>query len=200
MTKPIPPEVIISDNQYGTIIMGPVGEQDKIGEDIDTNKIEMLKSGYCQIHSLTGSNTQIVPGSSHEIVGIGLAQGRNESESEAIAKSIVAENGDIVLNAENGNIKLKAKNIYIETIGDKSDGSILIRANDHIIMRADEQLNLAGGKVCITSADSITLNAKGYLRLLYSDVIQGSPLSGILGTFVPGPVADLITDIVETCK
>lgn len=200
MAKSIPPEVIISDNQYGTIIMGPVGEQDKVGEDIDTNKIEMLKSGYCQIHSLNGSNTQIVPGSSHEIVGIGLAQGRNESESEAIAKSIVAENGDIVLNAENGNIKLKAKNIYIETVGDKSDGSILIRANDHIIMRADEQLNLAGGKVCVTSADSITLNAKGYLRLLCADVIQGSPLSGILGTFVPGPVADLITDIVETCK
>ena len=23
------------------------------------------------------------------------------------------------------------------------------------------------------------------------DVIQGSPLSGILGTFIPGPVADL---------
>lgn len=200
MTKPVPPEVIVSDNQYGTIIMGPVGEQDKVGEDIDTNKVEMLKSGYCQIHSLTGSNTEIVPGSSHEIVGIGLAQGRNESESEAIAKSIVAENGDIVLDAENGNIKLKAKNIYIETSGDKSDGSILIKANDHITMRADEQLNLAGGKVCVTSADSITLNAKGYLRMLYADVIQGSPLSGILGTFIPGPVADLITDIAETCK
>ena len=67
-------------------------------------------------------------------------------------------------------------------------------------MRADEQLNLAGGKVCVTSADSITLNAKGYLRLLCSDIIQGSPLSGILGTFIPGPVADLITDIAETCK
>ncbi len=86
------------------------------------------------------------------------------------------------------------------TSGNKNDGSILIKANDHITMRADEQLNLSGGKVCITSADSITLNAKGYLRLLCADVIQGSPLSGILGTFVPGPVADLITDIVETCK
>jgi len=160
----------------------------------------MLKSGYCQIHSLNGSNTQIVPGSSHEILGTNLAQGRNESESEAVAKSIVCENGDIVLNAANGNIKLIAKNIYIETVGDKSDGSILIKANDHITMKADEQLNLAGGKVCVTSADSITLNAKGYLRLLYADVIQGSPLSGILGTFVPGPVADLITDIAETCK
>ena len=67
-------------------------------------------------------------------------------------------------------------------------------------MRAEEQLNLAGGKVCVTAADSITLNAKGYLRLLYADVMQGSPLSGLLGAFLPGPVASLITDIAETCK
>ena len=67
-------------------------------------------------------------------------------------------------------------------------------------MRADEQLNLAGGKVCVTAADSITLNSKGYLRLLYADIIQGSPLSSLLGAFLPGPVAKLIGDIAETCK
>ena len=67
MTKPTNPEVIVSDNPFGTIIMGPIGEQDKVGEDIDTNKIEMLKSGYCQIHSINGRNPQIVPGSSHDI-------------------------------------------------------------------------------------------------------------------------------------
>lgn len=67
-------------------------------------------------------------------------------------------------------------------------------------MRADEQLNLAGGKVCVTAADSITLNAKGNLRLLYDDIMQGSPLSGLLGTLMPGPVASLITEIAETCK
>ena len=200
MTKPVPPEQIITDNQYGLIFMGPSGEKDKVGESVDTNMVVSLKGGHNQTYTLAGNKGELVPGSSHEIVGINLSQGRNESESETIAKSIIAENGDIVLNAENGNIKLKAKNIYVETLGSDSDGSILIRANDHIIMRADEQLNLAGGKVCVTSSDSITLNSKGYLRLLYSDVIQGSPLSGILGTFVPGPVAKLITDIAETCK
>ena len=112
----------------------------------------------------------------------------------------IRDSGDIVINAEDGNIKLKAKNIYIETLGSGSDGSILVRANDHIIMRADEQLNLAGGKVCVTSADSITLNSNGYLRFLCADIIQGNPLSSALETFMPGPVAKLITDIVETCK
>ena len=194
------PEQIITDNQFGIIFMGPSGEQDKVGESLDTNMVMHLKGGQNQTYTLGGNKGEIVPGCSHEIVGINLSQGRNESESEAIAKSINAENGDIVLNAENGNIKLKAKNIYIETLGSDSDGSILIRANDHIIMRADEQLNLAGGKVCITSADSITLNAGGYLRFLCRDIIQGNPLSSTLETFTPGPVAKLIKDIVETCK
>lgn len=194
------PEHIVTDNEWGIIFLGPSGEKDKIGEDLNTNMVIALKGGHNQTYTLNGNKGEIVPGSSHEIVGINLSQGRDEAENESIAKSIVAENGDIVLNAENGNIKLKAKNIYIETEGDKNDGSILIKANDHITIRADEQLNLAGGKVCITAADSITLNAKGYLRLLCADIIQGSPLSGLLGTFLPGPVANLISDIAETCK
>ena len=200
MTKPVPPEQIIADNQYGLIFMGPSREPDKVGESLDTNMIVSLKGGHNQTYTLGGNKGEIVPGSSHEIVGINLPQDRKESERENIAKSITAENGDIVINAEDGNIKLKAKNIYIETLGSGSDGSILVRANDHIIMRADEQLNLAGGKVCVTSADSITLNSNGYLRFLCADIIQGNPLSSALETFMPGPVAKLITDIVETCK
>lgn len=194
------PEQIVTDSEWGIIFLGPSGEKEEIGEDLGTNMVIALKGGHNQSYTLTGNKGEIVPGSSHEIVGINIGQGRIEGEKEAIAKSIVAENGDIVLTAENGNIKLKAKNIYIETEGDESDGSILIKANDHITMRADEQLNLAGGKVCVTAADSITLNAKGYLRLLCADIMQGSPLSGLLGTFLPGPIANLISDIAETCK
>ena len=78
--------------------------------------------------------------------------------------------------------------------------SILVKANDHITIAAGEQLGLAGGKICVTSADTITLNAKGFLRLLYADIQQGSPLSGALSAFLPGPVANLISDIAETCK
>jgi hypothetical protein len=200
MTKYIPPEQIIADNQYGLIFMGPSGEPDKVGESLDTNMIVSLKGGHNQTYTLGGNKGEIVPGASHEIVGISFPKERNSDERENISKSITAENGDIVLNAENGNIKLRAKNIYIETLGSGSDGSILVRANDHIIMRADEQLNLAGGKVCVTSSDSITLNSGGYLRFLCRDIIEGNPLSSSLKTFMPGPVAKLIADIVETCK
>lgn len=195
------PDQVIYRNEWGVLQLGPVGEKDKVGEDASTNLFNALKNGYTEIQTLTGNKEERVPGSSHEICGSALNQDNSSiGPSENIAKSIVCKNGDLVLAAPDGNVKIIAKNIYVETIGSESDGSILIKANDHITMRAEEQLNLAGGKVCVTSADSITLNAKGYLRLLYADVIQGSPLSGLLGSFLPGPVASLITDIAETCK
>jgi len=200
MSKPNPAEQIIADNKYGLIFMGPSGQIDELGESLDTNMVVSLKGGQNQTYTLGGNKGEIVPGQSHEIVGTELDKGRNDSESEAIAKSIIAENGDIVINAENGNIKLKAKNIYIEAQGEENNGSILVKANDHIIVRAEEQINIAGGKVCISSADSITLNANGYLRTLYSDIIQGSPFNVNLKAFTINTALKLIDDIVSSCK
>ncbi len=200
MSNPNPAEQIIADNKYGLIFMGPSGEIDELGESLDTNMVVSLKGGQNQTYTLGGNKGEIIPGQSHEIVGTELDKGRNDSESEAIAKSIIAENGDIVINAENGNIKLKAKNIYIEAQGEENNGSILVKANDHIIVRAEEQINVAGGKVCISSADSITLNANGYLRILYSDIIQSSPFNVNLKAFTINTALKLIDDIVSSCK
>ena len=194
------PDQVSYSNEWGTEIMGPIGEYDKLSEDLNTNYVKVLKNNYTEIQTLDGNKQTRVQGSDHEICGLGLGAGRNEAEKEAIAKSITCENGDLILNAKNGNLKIIAKNIYIETVGAESDGSIIIRSNDHISIAAGEQLGLAGGKVCVTAADSITLNAKGFLRLLYADIMQGSPLSGVLSAFTPGPVEQLISDIAETCK
>jgi len=195
------PDQIIYSNEWGMEHLGPVGEKDKVSEDLNTNYIKVLKNNYTEIQTLDGNKQTRVQGSDHELCGLGLVEQENkEGPSEQIAKSIVCENGDLVLSAPNGNVKILAKNIYVETVGDGTDGSILIKSNDHITMKADEQLNLGGGKICMTASDSITINAKGYLRLLYSDIMQGSPLSGLLGGFLPGPVASFIADIAETCK
>jgi hypothetical protein len=180
--------------------MGPIGEELKIGEAAENNTWISYKNGNQEFHHFNGDRKIIIQGTSWETYGKDLARGRDDVEQEAIAKSIKCENGDLVLSAPNGNVKIIAKNIYVETVGAESDGSIIMKANDHITIKADEQLNLGGGKVCMTAADSITLNAKGFLRLLYADVMQGSPLSGALSTFLPGPVASLISDIAETCK
>ena len=90
MTKPIPPEQIIADNQYGLIFMGPSGEQDKVGESLDTNMVVSLKGGHNQTYTLAGNEGDIVPRCSHEIVGVSLEKGRNESDYELVAKSIIS--------------------------------------------------------------------------------------------------------------
>lgn len=194
------PEQKIFRNQWGQYYLGPIGEELKIGEATQANAWIYYKNGNQEFHHLNGNKKVIVQGSSHETYGKNLGQNRDTSEKENPAKSIICENGDLILSATNGNVKIIAKNIYVESLGSGSDGSILIKANDHITIKADEQLNLGGGKVCVTSADTITLNAKGFLRLLYADIMQGSPLSGALSAFLPGPVASLISDIAETCK
>tara|TARA_S200002703_G_scaffold37244_1_gene32457 strand:+ start:103 stop:702 length:600 start_codon:yes stop_codon:yes gene_type:complete len=195
------PEHINYSNEWGTELLGPVGDKDKLSENLNTNYVKVLRNNYTEIQTLDGNKQTRVQGSDHELCGLGLVEQDNkEGSSEQIAKSIICENGDLILSAPNGNVKILAKNIYVETVGDGTDGSILMKSNDHITMKADEQLNLGGGKICMTSADCITINAKGYLRLLCADIIEGSPLSGPLSAFLPGPVADLISDIAETCK
>ena len=95
---------------------------------------------------------------------------------------------------------MKAKNIYIETFGDDSNGSILVKANDHIVLKADEQLSLAGGKVCITSADSVAINATGMLWLMCSDIEKSSPLNLSLDIFKPDFIGNLVKSIASSCK
>ena len=188
------------NNPYAHIHFGPSGEPNKKGEDLNTCLTTLLRSGHACIFTNDGNKGEINPGSSHEICGTELDRGRNDSEKEAIAKSITCENGDLVLTAPNGNVKILAQNFYVETMGADSDGSILMKANDHIILKADEQINIAGGKVCITSSDSITINAKGTLYTLYSDIEQGSPLNNITDIFKISSVTELIKSFANTCK
>ena len=194
------PEQKIFRNQWGHYYLGPLGEELKLGEATQANAWIYYKNGNQEFHHLNGNKKLIVQGTSHETYGKNLGENRDAPEKENPAKSIICENGDLILSATNGNVKIIAKNIWIETVGAANDGSIQILSNDHITIKADDQLNLGGGKICATAADSITVNAKGFLRLLYADIQQGSPLSGALSAFLPGPVASLISDIAETCK
>tara|TARA_B100002019_G_C21063510_1_gene495310 strand:- start:16 stop:621 length:606 start_codon:yes stop_codon:yes gene_type:complete len=189
----------LANNPYAHIHFGPSGEPSKKGEDLNTCMTTLLRSGHSCIFTNDGNKGEVNPGSSHEICGTELARGRNDSEKEAIAKSIYCENGDLVLEAPNGNVKILAQNLYVETAGADSDGSILMKANDHIVLKADEQINIAGGKVCVTSSDSITINAKGTFYTLYSDIEQGSPLNSITEIFKISSVTEIIKLFANTC-
>ena len=191
------PEYLLTDNPYGTIFFGPVGPDDQ--DDKSALNISS-KGGHLTHYNQNGNKGEVIPGSSHEVCGRELVQGENtDASKEAIAKSIIAKNGDIAIIAEAVNIKLKARNIYVETTGTGNDGSILLKANDHITMNAGEQLNCSAAKICMVSADSITLNAKGNLYLIVSDVIKKGPLSGIM-SILQGDLLAFIDEVRQTCK
>lgn len=192
------PEFTITDNTYGTIFLGPAGdEQNNPG----SHYVRSLSSGNFEMHTKNGNKSEIVQGTNHEIV-VGAIPGdnRKQKEKENVARSITVKEGDIAIIAENGNIKLKAKNIFIETVGDGNDGSFMVKANEAITMVSGEMLTLGGAKVCISSSDSITLNAQGIIYFLCKDISKGSPLAGALGSFIPGPLKGLIDAIALSCK
>ena len=196
------PEYTVTDNPYGRMTFGPLGPEDKADGAALT---VALKGGHYRHYNENGSQLERVPGSSHEVCGIiEPVSEKSEDEKEVVSKSITAENGDIVLNAEAGNIKLIARNIYIETAGSESDGSFMVKANDHITMVANEQLTLAAPKICLSASDSISLTAKGNLYIMTADIVQGSPLNAISALLNIGPASSIlksfIDGVTQTCK
>jgi hypothetical protein len=192
------PEFTLTDNVYGSIHFGPSGDPKN---DPGTHYTRSLSNGNLELHTKQGNKSEIVMGSSHEIVA-GTVPGdkRDSGEDEKVTKSITAKTGDIAIIAEDGNIKLKAKNIYIETVGDGNDGSFMVKANEAITLVAGEQMTLGGAKVCMTAVDSINMNAGGIIYFLCKDMTKGSPLAGVLSAFVPGPLANLVDAISQACK
>ena len=191
------PETLITDNPHGLLSFGPIAPEDK---DDNSGMFLFVDGGYTQLINKNGNASVVVPGKSEELCGTELVKGdQQETPEEAIAKHIVARNGDICITAENGNIKFKAKNIYAECIGDGNDGSFLLKANDHITMTAGEQITISGSKLCMLSSDAITLNAQGFLNLFYADVIQSSPLN-VVSSILQGDILKGFIDTVrKTC-
>jgi hypothetical protein len=184
---------VITDNSHGRMYFGPPSKEKNSKEVFKL----ITKSGHHFEYNENGKKFEHIPGQSHELCGTDL-----EETKEDVVKSIVAREGDIAIIAENGNLKLKANNIYIEASGDNSDGSLLVDANDHVIIHAGEKLVLGGSDVCVVSGSSITLSAQSTLRQLYTSIsVSESPLSGITALF-SGPLGwlSLVKQITETCK
>jgi hypothetical protein len=188
------PEVLISDNPHGIMFFGPGGRDD------DGAQYTMATSSGSMVHyNKNGSKAEIVRTSSYEICGDDFVKDRKTLEKEAIAKAIIAENGDIVLNAQQGNIKLLAKNIWIEANGDGKNGVFYVNANGQIQISSSDQLVLSGSKVCIRGQAGIDLASDHFINVL-GELKSGSPLSSLIGTFLPPPFADLLKGIHASCK
>ena len=191
------PETIVTDNPHGILCFGPIAPEDK---DDNNAMFLSLEGGYTQLCNKNGNRSEIVPGKSEELCGTELVKGDQQEPPEgAIAKHIVARNGDICITAENGNIKFKAKNIYVECAGTGNDGSFLLKANDHITMTAGEQITISGSKLCMLSSDSITLNAQGFLNLFCADIVKSSPLNVVAKLLTGDIIGGFIDTVRKTC-
>lgn len=189
------PEHTVTNNPHGCIIFGPIGTED------DGSQLNIATTnGHTLHYNKNGNKTIITPKKSEEICGREFTEDRDEGESENVAKAIICENGDLKLHAPNGNLKILAKNIYIEAIGDGNDGSILVKANDHIGVVAGEQMTLGGAKICLTSSDSITMNMKGFLYLACADINKVSFLNPLIDVLIPGPIKELIFGVAQSCR
>lgn len=189
------PEHTVTNNPHGAIIFGPTGtKSDGSVLNVATTK------GHHEHYNNNGNKTTIIPKKSEEYCGRDFTEERKDGENENIAKAIICENGDMLINCQQGNLKIIAKNIYFEAIGDDSNGNFLVNANDHISLVAGEQLNIAGAKVCITSADSVNITAPGLLNLSCADINKVSPLNPIIEALLPGPIKELITGVTQSCR
>lgn len=186
----------IADTEDAKIIVGPIEEENKTKSIYST----FLSSGYNEIHTKTGNSAIVVPGTYKEVIkGQIYGDDRDVPQKENVARSIFVEDGDIAIVAKNGNIKLKADNIFVECSSGENDGSFMVNANEAITMVSGEQMTLGGAKVCISSADSITLNATGLLNFLCSDIEKGSPL-GSLGIMLPKELDNFIKAVITSCN
>ena len=186
------PEVVLSENPHGILFFGPSGEKD----DGAQYSMAVAAGSYVQ-YNKNGNKSEIIMGASHETCAVDILPDADEIPKETIAKSIVAKEGDIVLNAENGNVKIIAKNLFFETTGSGNDGSFMVAANEAITMVSREQMTLAGTKVCVTASTEITLNCPGKINLL-GYLSKSEAIS--LGSFMSAPFSSLLEAISQSCK
>jgi len=127
-----------------------------------------------------GDKSDVVLKNSIEVCGL-------NSQAAEPAKSIIAKNGDIVLEAPNGQITLKAKSIRI--MGEAGDGEVTIQAGKIVEMDAPAS-RVRGTNIDIAATNSTSLlgnyveSAAGVQQSSASlvDIFQGSFIGQLLNS------------------
>ena len=195
MTKKKSPPQKTADNDYGIIFWGPPGPESK---DDGSDLTIATKSNHIMRYCESGNSTWLTPKCSIEKVGINLS--KSVDSEEVIAKSIVAQNGDIALVAENGNIRLKARNIWIETSGPSPSGNFMVSSNGYISMVSGEQTRVIGSKVCIRGECGVDI--AGTDVIIKGNINFGDYPSvfGTVKALLAGNWAAILEGIDKSCK
>lgn len=190
------PEFIVTDNPWGVMCFGPIGPQKQNDGSVFNLIVNSTEMGCRFAYYKDGTKREVVERSSYEYCGVSI----DPKQKEQIAKSIVAENGDIVLNASKGNLKIIAKNIYIESIGTDNAGVFMVNANGAIRLSTGDAMTLESGKgVCIRGGGSVNIVSDHFIKFV-GRIKEGSPFSLCSLTSLESATAALIQQIQSSCK
>ena len=194
MAKSLP--VKIADTDYGICFWGPGGpESQDDGNEFTLNTASNHSIRFCE----SGNAVSVTPKCHTERVGYSLDPKQKDGK-EAPAKQILADNGDIILNAKNGNIHLSAKNIYIHAQGADQNGNVIVNGNGYVNVTGGEQTRIMGSKLCLNGVADIditggAINIKG--KISYGSNVTAI---GALKSLVNGDFASLLEGIDKACS
>jgi hypothetical protein len=153
------PDYTIANNPHAYVHCGPIGP-----ESLDDHRdfCIITSANNHMVYHNNGDKVEHIQGTYHEVSGHGL----DGTQKEAIARSIVAKNGDLIINAERGNIHLKAKNIHIETTGGKNEGNFLLSSNGHVIISSTKEVRLAGSRLCLNGTKGVNIVSENFIHVM----------------------------------
>ena len=187
------PDITISNNPYCFIHAGPIGpESTDDGRDLTI----ITSANNHVVYGSNGNKVEHIQGTYHEVSGHSIPP----DEKEAIARSIVAKNGDIIISAERGTISLKAKNIHIESMGEKDEGNFLVGSNGHIIFASSEEVRLAGSRICINGTSGVNVISGNFINMS-GDIKYFGPVSALstIKNLLAGNWGNLIEGLTKSC-
>jgi hypothetical protein len=187
----ITPDYTIFNNSHAFMHCGPIGpDTEEIGNDL-----HIATSGKCQAHwNKNGNKVEYVNGRLDEVSGY------NITKENDIARTIVAKNGDIHINADFGDIYLKARNIYIETKGDGKNGCFLVNSNGHAIITGNEVKVAASSNLCLIGKSKITAVGTQLIALSGSNAGWSSHPFKTIPNLSLQNLGSLIQGITQACK
>lgn len=196
-----PPGFELTNNPHGFIQFGPHsidGDASKLSDTLqsDDDNFTLGTAGGYYLNTLqNGNKIEVTPGKNEEVCGYRI----DSQKKGAIAKALVAKQGDIHIVAENGSIHLKAKNIFIESSGADNEGVVNISANGAVTVTSGERLMIGGTKICIRGQSAIDLTTEGFVKVL-GEIKESQPLSP-LSFMNPSQLMDaLIQELTNTCR
>ena len=187
------PDYTVTSNPYALIHCGPIGS-DADGD--DGRDLTIATSVNCQTtYYKSGNKMDHIQGYSGEVCGYAL----DSTQEGTVAKAIIAENGDIVLDAEGGNIRLQAKNVYIETSGEQGQGNFMVSANGLVALATGHEFRASAGRMCLISEGNINFsgNVKVAGKIACSEALN---TASFVTSLLAGNWASVITSITQTCK